>query len=299
MVPKRVAIIASDWPEYEKYCPNWLGLKRGFERLGIPYKFFSSRPKLNLQEVVDYKPDFILLCLMECLIQNQDKELRKQTDAPIVFWFGDYRDSRVYHHFGDHSDVDAMFVSNDAQEQYWKEKLKIKKVFYLPLGCEPVESVPNSRYDFPFIFVGGVNGGAYYERALFINKLREEEGLIIINGVREDLRAKIFKAMPSIYSSAKVVLDVSHFPDVKGYTSNRFWNIPAMHGFALTKRWPGCTDYYPEDTRAYFDTYEECVEKKNYYLNHEDKRKIMAEKAYKHSFNHTYDKRLTIMFSKL
>lgn len=304
MTPKRVAIVATDYPELEKWCPNWMGMRKGLERMGIPYKFISSRPSLNVQEVIDYEPDLIIYGLMGILMQKPmcEKIRRACSNATIVFWYGDYRDDMTGHHRGDYSNlIDVMFVSNNAQQQFWKNYLKIKQVEFLPLGCEPLPNpVLNKMLEFPFVFVGGIVGKPpFVDRALFVEKLIENDGLKIINSYDPIIRSKIFQMMPAIYGSSKVCLDISHFTDVPGYTSNRYWNIPAKWGFALTKRFPMCEEFYPEDTRAYFDTIDECVDKKNYYLTHDSERRKMIEKAHEVSKRHTYVQRFEEMFKKL
>lgn len=155
-------------------------------------------------------------------------------------------------------------------------------------------------FGFPFVFIGGqISEGAFHARASMIENFRLKAGLTLVNSFEPKMRARIFQEMPAIYSNSKVCLDVSHFTDIKGYTSIRFFEIPAMFGFALTKRFPGCEELYPEGTRVYFDTFEEAVEKKNYYLTHEKERAAIVEAGHKHSYQHTYDKRFRQMFELL
>ena len=113
------------------------------------------------------------------------------------------------------------------------------------------------------------------------------------------LRAKVMKEMPSIYRSSKISLDWSHFTDIPGYTSNRFLIITASAGFAMTKRFPGCEEWYPEGTRVYFDTEEEFLEKREFYLTHEEEREAIRIKGYAHAQLHTYEDRFERMFAKL
>lgn len=308
--PKRVVLVAADWPEPERYCSNFNGMRAGLERLNIPYKFVSCRgPKgpafeLDIDAIVAYEPDLIIYTLRD-VIQRPDwrREIRARCpNATIVMWYGDYRDEGTWQVKADCSkDIDAMFVSNAAQEQFYKVYWRMPRVEFLPLGCEPIEKPDiDQRFAFDFIFIGGsITGGRFNERAHEIEEYKAKLGLKQINSFENKLRAKIMREMPKIYSSATVSLDVSHFTDVPGYTSNRFWIIPAFWGFALTKRWPGCTDFYPEDSRAYFDTFEEAGEKLRFYLSHEPERVSMLNKAREHVHRHTYDKRFKQMFSML
>lgn len=302
--PKRIALVISTWPELELYCPNWNGMQAGLRRMGIDFQVFSARPHLKVQPIIDYQPDLIIYGLMEILYNTKACEMLRHgcQDAKIVFWYGDYRDARNSAHQGNYAGlIDAMFVSNDAQSDYWKKRLRIPEVYYLPLGAEPLEKPAyNDKFNLDFVFVGGLNGKEpYAERAALVHRFVDEAQMQIISSYEPAMRAKVFKKMPEIYSSAKITLDVSHFTDVQGYTSNRFFVIPAFWGLPLTKRFPGCLDLYPEDTRAYFDTFEEAVTLKDHYLTHPKEADALRSRAHAHSFSHTYDKRFATMFSHL
>lgn len=303
MKPERVAIIGADWPELERYCPNWLGMRAGMERLSIPYVFLSCRPTLDIERLVAYKPDLVVYALKDMIARSDwRQEIRERLpDARIVMWYGDYRDEGTTQINADCSEMDAMFVSNNAQEAYYQHKWKMRKVHFLPLGSEPLKKPKKSKlFEFPFVFIGGqIPEGGFHARATLIERFKLEGGLTLINSWESKMRARIFKEMPAIYSSSKICLDVSHFTNIPGYTSIRYFEIPAFHGFGLTKRFPGCQEFYPEDTRAYFDTFEEAIEKKNYYLAHENERIHLLKKAHELSYNHAYDKRFLKMFSLL
>lgn len=302
---KRIAFIGATWPENELYCPHFVGVQAGFKKLGIDYRFITCRPRLNINQVIEYQPDLIIYGLVD-MVRNWQwrNEIKKALpNAAIVMWYGDYRDERMTQPIGDCSEIDCMFVSNDSgyQKAHYKKLWKMRRVEFLPLGCEPVdEPMTNKKFAFDFVFIGAqLNGGSFQKRAREIEAFKQDERLTYVNSHEPDLRAKIYRSMPAIYSSSKVCLDISHFTKIDKYTSIRYWEIPAFYGFALTKRWPGCEEFYPESCRAYFDTYGEAVEKKNYYLKHETKRVAMLEKAHELSYNHSYDKRLLLMFKKI
>ena len=303
MTPKRVTIIAADWPELEKYCPNWHGMKAGMERLGIPYQFVSCRPTLSIGPILAFQPDLVIYALRDMVLHPEwRREIRDGLpDSKIVMWYGDLRNEKTGQMQADCSEMDAMFVSNDAQEKFYQTLWSMKKVFYLPLGCEPLKAPKYSKmYEFPFVFIGGqIPEGAFHARASEIENFKLKGGLTLVNSFEPKMRSRIYQAMPAIYSSSKVSLDVSHFTDIQGYTSIRFFEIPAFFGFALTKRFPGCEELYPEGTRVYFDTLEEAIEKKNYYLTHEKERAAIVAKGHEWSYNHTYKQRFEKMFSLL
>lgn len=303
MKPNRVAIVGADWPEYEKYCPNFVGMQMGLAEMGIEHQLFSCRPVLDVDALIAYQPDFIVYGLLD-MVKTHQKRLqirRELPDAKIVMWYGDLRNEETGQIFADMSEIDAMFVSNAAQNEYYKNKWNVRQCHFLPLGSPVYTPEYKSKFDLDFIFVGAsITGKGFLERARIMWRLREEGGLKIIDApaqTKPKLRATILRELPALYRSAKISLDWSHFTDIEGYTSNRFWIVTGSGGFALTKRWPGCTDFYPEGTRAYFDTVEEAIELKEYYLQHPEEREKIREAGYAHAIHHTYSNRFATMFS--
>jgi hypothetical protein len=220
--------------------------------------------------------------------------------AKIVFWYGDLRNIHTGQIEADISDIDVMFVSNDAQAKFYKRLWQAKDVKFLPLGAEPQEPTVDPKFAFDFVFIGGqITAGAFLDRSRKIQRFIDEGEVTVFNSFEPELRAKVFAKMPTIYSSSKISLDISHFTEINKYTSIRYWEIPAFNGFALTRRFPGCEEFYPENIRAYFSTFEEAMEKKKYYLTNEKERQEMVRLAHEHSFNHTYDKRFIEMFKYL
>lgn len=304
MKPKRVAIVGAYWPEYEKYCPNFVGMQIGLKDMGIEHRLFSCRPDLDIQEIIDYQPDLVVYGLLDMVKNYNARQIIRTAlpDAKIVLWYGDLRNKATGQVSANLSEIDAMFISNDAQHDYYKDLWNVKNIHFLPLGAPLYTPIYKKKFDIDFLFVGATMVGRGFEhRAMEIQALRHS-GLRVVDAraqTHPELRAKILRDLPSLYRSAKVTLDWSHFTDIQGYTSNRFWIITAAGGFALTKRWPGCTDFYPEGTRVYFDTAEEALELKEYYLNHPEEREVIRQKGYAHAIHHTYSNRFATMFSIL
>lgn len=303
--PKKVAIIGATWPAYELYCPNFVGMQKGLTDLGIEHQIFGCRPELDVNAVIEYNPDLVVYGLLD-LVKDWDARgaIRKALpDAKIVMWYGDLRNSNTTQIGANCSEIDAMFVSNDAQEEYYRMKWKVPECHFLPLGSPVWDAAVQEKYAFDWVFIGGIiTGAGFMERAKIIWNLKDDHGLKHIDASAQkypQLRAKIMKEMPSIYRSAKISLDWSHFTDIKGYTSNRFWIITGAGGFALTKRWPGCEEFYPEGTRVYFDTPEEAISLRDYYLEHEEEREAIRKAGHIHAQNHTYAQRFCRMFEIL
>ena len=303
MIPNRVAIIGADFPVYELYCPNFTGMQAGLKAMGIEHKLFGCRPTLDVQAVIDYSPDFVIYGLLDMIKNHSWRKMIREAlpNAKIVMWYGDLRNNETGQISANVSELDMMFVSNDAQDSYYENKWKVPKCHFLPLGCQIYDREYEEKFDFDFVFIGGViTGAGFLDRARQMWKYREN-GLKILDGDARhpNHRAKVMKSMPTIYRSSKVTLDQSHFTDIKGYTSNRFWIVTASGGFALTKRFPDCEKFYPPGTRAYFDTFSEAIRLMKYYLDHPAEREKIRKAGHQHAKNHTYEKRFEIMFEKV
>lgn len=301
MQPSRVAIIGADWPEYELFCPHFSGMQIGLSTLGIDHKLFSCRPVLNTQDVIAYNPDLVIYALID-MVRVPEKRLeirRALPDARIVLWYGDLRKAQP---FADLSEIDAMFVSNDAQSDFYKKVWKVPECHFLPLGSPIYSASHTERLARDFVFVGALNTGELYGHRAEMMVRFKEAGLLVVNADAQKQprrRAQIMKDLPALYRSARIALDVSHFTDIQGYTSNRFWVISASCGFPLTKRWPGCEAFFPEGTRVYFDTVEEALELKEFYLNNTAERARIQLAGYARAKYHTYDHRFESMFQRL
>jgi hypothetical protein len=308
----RVVFWGSKLPSWELYCPHWLGVQAGLKRLGCDYLFLCCRSDFDyIKKTIEFKPDLVICGLPDPLkhflpygsdgLNHLEDVRRKLPNAKIVFWYGDLRTKKTNKLQANCSGLlDAMFVSNDGQKEFWQKNLNIKEVHFLPLACEPLDKPTyDERFAFDMVFIGAKSfSPEFYKRAVLINDF-EKIGVKRINSRVPELRAQIYKNMPKIYSSSKISLDVSHYTDIQGYTSVRYWEIPAMWGFALTKRFPGCEEFYPESIRAYFTDFDEAKEKMKFYLTHENERKKMVEAAHKHSYNHTHAQRFQQMFKIL
>lgn len=299
--PKRIALIASDYPLYEQYCPHFSGMQDGLKALGIEHKLFSCRPNIDTDAIIAYKPDLVIYCLLD-MVKHQAWRMRIRKglpDAKIVMWYGDLRNEQTGQITANMGEIDMMFISNDAQAEYYQRKWLVRECKFLPLGATIKSPDVDPKFAFDFVFIGArITGSAFTNRVVEIGKYKHH-GLNILNADAQsqpDLRAKILKMMPTIYRSSKLCLDISHFTDIDSYTSNRFWNIPASGGVALTKRFPNCEKFYPKDSRIYFDTFEESIKLKDYYLKHPQKLEAIRQKSIEVAKLHTYDKRFAEMF---
>ncbi|MEK9695466.1 MAG: glycosyltransferase [Candidatus Poseidoniales archaeon] len=300
--PKKVAVIGATKPKYERYCPHWGGLMRGFEENGVDAVLVNSRHNENwVQDVIASKADLVIYGLLSAVIDTPAREKIRQRlpNAISVFWYGDARTDVTGQVDCDLSkEIDFIFQSNDGLKLFTEGKFGIMPAF-LPLACN-VQGQPTikEKYTFPFLFIGAkVYNKGFEERAEIIDTLERYHGLKVINGARDPLRTQVYQEMPALYASSSVTLDISHFWHIPKYTSNRFWVIPANWGLAVTKRFPDCEELYPPATRLYWDTIDELMEKVRFYNQNEKEREKMIRLGWEHTRdNHTYAHRVRKLF---
>jgi GT2 family glycosyltransferase len=303
----KVAMVGNVYPAYELVCPHWNGIQDGLTEVGVPFRYLSTRTERGFnhslcEEIEGYDPDLIVYGLLDVLEQpDMTQRIREKFPrATIAFWYCDLRNSETGQYAFDCRDtIDVMFVSNDAQREFYRDKLNVDRIHFLAQGCTPIKTpLIIDHHSSDFVFIGGKSySGPFERRARIIDHLERHAGLKRINGAGSEEREQIYRDMPAIYSSSKVTLDMSHFWDIPKYTSIRYWEVPAYWGFSLTRRFPGCEEFYEDKVhRVYFDSIEECIDLKDYYLRHEAEREKIRRAGWEHSHRHTYKERFQEMF---
>ena len=185
-----------------------------------------------------------------------------------------------------------MFVSNNSQKEYWKQKIGVEAHFVAMAGT-PVKDIQfDLQYNNDVVYIGFVTDNT--KRGDLIRQMMLKTNIAIINeqGIFE--RMEVYREMPKIYGSAKICLDISYTWDADKYTSSRYYVIANCGGFSLCKRFVGCEELYPTGVgKVYYDTAEEFLKLKDYYLKHPEERDEIRQKGLEHSReHHTYKNRI-------
>ena len=140
------------------------------------------------------------------MVRKKDARLeirRRLPDARIVMWYGDLRNEATGQIVGDMREIDAMFVSNAAQNEYYEKKWRVPQCHFLPLGAPVYQPEVKDKYKLDFIFVGAtITGKGFEDRARIMWHLRDN-GLKIIDAPAQRkpaLRARILKDLLSLGS---------------------------------------------------------------------------------------------------
>jgi len=122
-----------------------------------------------------------------------------------------------------------------------------------------------------------------------------ERGYVAQSGMWDD-------NYPYLISKAKVNLGLDWRFDVEGYWSDRDAQIMGAGGFVLTRYVLGKEFHYGPDGEnvVYYTDQKDCIEKANYYLEHEEEREEIARRGYEYvtkymDFDYRVRQLLTIM----
>lgn len=288
-------------------APDHQGIVQGIQQMKWEYLILDpilERPDDIVRKCNEFNPDLVIHGNTDSLVLGIIPKIR----ARQVFFMGDYRPSKEQYQQWDtwvHNSrgLSAIFISNYDQIDMWKEAFNIP-VFFWPHGCYVLDKpIYDKRFEHDMVFIGQMNNTApYNERREFILALNEEikkqlkTEITFYNGDGTEGRNSVWRDMPAIYHSAKVVLDISHFWNVEGYASGRYWYSSGLGGCALTKRFPRCEEFYPTGTKVYFDSIPECIEKLNDLLSNKFLRISIKSAAFEHNkMYHSYKKRFQKM----
>lgn len=298
----KIAIVGARNTVEELACTHWSGLDRTLEESEHEHKIFCCRSGGGfIEQIKEFKPDVIIYGLIDMAINQAWREQIRHDNpqAKIVLWYTDCRtpETGQITPVNITGTVDLFITSTEGNQEFQKQHFGMYPQF-VPQAVYPTEKPEFSQEVLDthgdFIFIGGkINRGGFEHRMKLVTEIEHQLGLRVINGRSKDERAKIYQAMPKIYGTAKFTLDIAHFWDIEKYTSNRYWVIPGMWGFSLTKRFPGCEELYPSDVRVYWDTIDDLKEKIEYYREHEDERQEMVKRGHQWTVNHhTYKHRI-------
>jgi spore maturation protein CgeB len=106
--------------------------------------------------------------------------------------------------------------------------------------------------------------------------------------------------MPKVFRLSDINLNLT-MCNIRSGIPLRVWDIMGAGGFVLTNYQPEIPDFFENGKDlVFFDSFDDCVRKAEYYLAHEDERKCIAENGFKKVLeHHSYDARIEFILSKL
>jgi spore maturation protein CgeB len=193
--------------------------------------------------------------------------------------------------------ADIMYLTNRgevAQYREWGVNAR-----FITGGCDPtahrIVDCPDESYQSEVAFIGRPNTP---ERVDCMQALAKKFDLKLW-GAGWD-KYGLGAAAPDVYAAgyrkicagAKIVLGWNIDPTVELYFSNRTWYTLGCGGFLLTAYCPSLEELFGRGQELdWFESLDECCEKIEYYLAHDDERQKIAAAGYRlaHS-EYSYDK---------
>jgi hypothetical protein len=257
--------------DYYPYAPKFMGIKQAMKELG--WEGYTVDPIVGesaeavAAEINAHNPDIVIYGTTVPF----SRQICRFVDSHIqrVFWMLDYVPKHKMQELFDSgwlvnaSYLDALFVCSEDYVAFWGDAFGLP-TYFAPQACYVPSKLEYSKdAEFDLLFIGALNWNyPFNARAELLTKIRDLSPIPIthINESERNKRNEVFRKIPKYYHSSKLVLDISHFWTNWGYTSSRFWHAAAFGACNIVKRFPGCSDFFPEPLKYYFDTPQEAVD---------------------------------------
>ena len=215
--------------------------------------------------------------------------LRAKKRMPVVMYYDDCirGSSRGFEEVVKQGrQVDIMYLTNRGEIPRYRE-LGVNARF-ITGGCDPeahrmIDS-PDQKYQSDVAFIGRPNTS---ERVEFMKILAKKYDLKLwgsgwhkygLSAAAKDVYAPEYR---QICAGAKVVLGWNIDPTIDLYFSNRTWYTLGCGGFLLTAYSPSLEEIFGRGKELdWFETVEECCDKLEYYLQHDEERRKIARSGY-------------------
>jgi hypothetical protein len=280
-------------------APDHLGIKQGFTDLGWDWHIVD--PKLN-EPTGEEVADKINAIMPALVIHGNADSLALQVFPHVakeikqIFWMLDYRTPEM---LGQQKwdlwrtnapYIDSVFISARDHISLWERAFDCT-AYFAPHACWiPPDLQYNESFEHDVLFIGGNHShGPLNARTELLNQIDKLVSVSFVNATGREARNLIWKNMPLYYHSSKVVLDVSHFWDNWGYCSGRYWYTATLGACAVTKRFPGCYQFFPDTFKWYFDSAPEAADLIKALLDNDEERKLTKRRVSRYAWrNHSY-----------
>jgi len=300
----RVFIIAKS----KRHTRIYYYFKRAFQRLGHQAHWIKY---LKLKSYLGEKAATALVAKLMSLAKpdllffhgrdiSYELLLRAQKRMPVVMYYDDCikSSSRSFEEvikLGKQADI--MYLTNRGEvPQYHDLEVNAK---FITGGCDPTAhrmvERPERLYQSDVAFIGRPNTP---ERAECIQVLAKRFDLKLWGSGWEKYGLSV--AATDVYASeyrkicagAKIILGWNIDPTIDLYFSNRTWYTLGCGGFLLTAYTPSLEELFGRGKELdWFETVEECCDKIEYYLRHNEERKKIARAGYQLANNeYSYDR---------
>ena len=250
--------------------------------------FFKSKAdRLLIDQIENYKPDIVYVTFARLLDANTIEKARNA--APNAVFIGSDGDPwpELYPKKLELAKkLDLFTATNDGKFSRSYKDAGVKKCVFMPNFCDPdidhrYEVNPEWKTDILWV-------GKAKHHADTTETFREE----LVTEISKRSNSTLYGCFgrPQIagqnylyaISGAKISVNVNAYASVKFCHSDRLTQHLACGTFVMAKRFEGCDLLYKDNVHLrYFDTIEEFFELADYYLDHEEERKKIADAGMK------------------
>ena len=287
----------------DEFGEVWSHLNRLFDNV-VDYDFSNNLVKKGFKatnaeilELVKTKaPEFLIIALAfdEHMIDiNMLQKVREAGTRTVGFFVDDLTAMDA---------VSKMFipaldfiVTLDSEESVERYRAYGAKAIFTPSGFSSKRFFKRNlkiQYDVTFI------GSNILGRGPFIDELKSKGINVKTFGSGWESGYISNEEMNSIFEQSRINLNFTKTINGKTHFKWRTFEVPATGGFMLTENIPGLEKYFDIGSEIdVFSDADSCAERIIYYLNNEEKRKEMAEKAWKRATQeYTWAKRFEYVF---
>jgi len=266
---------------------------------------YTPNDRNLFRELRQFKPDLVLILLGNYSSPELIHELRKISGVPVVVWCQDHvatlgRQNLIG------SEFDHVFVKDRYLADLLVKHTSLKNIHYLPEACNPAIHRPEGEPEDELGADITSAGTLYYFRAEALASLSDFSIKIwgaVPRFYRDDYKYNILKYHQgrSIFTAekarafrqSKIVLNTLAPAEIGGVNA-RCFEAAACGAFQLITYNDYVKNYFkPGSEIECFRNLSELREKAEYYLDHEDERKMIANSACRRAHSeHTYERRL-------
>lgn len=273
-------------------------------------EFVHKRNTKTLYTIIKNNTIDLTIVLHDYLTPDNINQLKRITKSPAVLWFPDAISNFKKSMFLI-SDYDYLFFHDKYIVNELKTFLNINAMF-LPQACYPkyhkkpvLSNKEREFYECDITNAGNMypNRIALFEKLNDFNikmwgnppaiwaKNKSTSKMMQGKSVRHEEKAKAFHA-------AKIVLNNMHPAEINGINKRTF-EAPACCGFMMINYKPAIDDLYIDGKEIVsYRSFDNMLEKINYYLSNDKEREIIAEAGMKRAHkDHSYEVRLKEMLT--
>ncbi|RJQ46077.1 MAG: glycosyltransferase [Nitrospiraceae bacterium] len=287
------------------------------------YKRLMDRLSSFLSEAViarceNFRPDLVF-ALAQAPLTTECLQRLKVSGTPTAFWF--VEDFRLMNYWKNVAGLYDYFFAIQKGDFFSElEKAGIKNYHYLPLAADPavhrkteLNNEERGYYGSALSFIGA---GYYNRRHLFKGLLDYD---FKIWGNDWDMNSALARCVQRsggrvdsdetvmIFNASKININLHSSTCHKGinpfgdFVNPRTFEIAACGGFQLVDRRSELAEFFDENKEVIvFESLEDLRKKITYYLEHEDERNAIAQRARERVlFEHTYEHRMHEMLEHL